>query len=508
MSRFVRFSIFGFLGGVASRSFFDLGISFAAFVLLVSLAIFLLVYLSKDRSGSKILFSFVILFFALGYFRAGFIPSRSEAFLEDTVGKSISAVGIIRREPDVRENSTRLVVGVESYTVGDVKYVLPAEERVLFVIRKYPEFSYGDRVTAVGKLTLPENFQNEDGRSFDYISYLKKDGILYQMSFSKMNHVASGQGNSLVAFLYRWKSAMTDQISDILPEPHAGLLGGLLFGAKRAIDSGVLEMFRVAGIIHIVVLSGYNITIIADFITRIFLVLPISRMAASLCGGTGVVLYAVMSGLGASTLRATVMALLAIFARVTGRTSDALHLLFVAAFFMVVWNPLSLLYDPSFQLSFLATLGLLLLGPELTRRFLQIPEKWGIRETLSATLSTQIFVLPLLLYETGMLSIVALPVNLIVLPLIPSAMFFGSLGMLLGFITPFGAFFGFPVYLLLSLVFVVSSFFANLPFSAVSVPKFPTAVLIIVYLVYAIIYYVFRKIQTAQNEPQDPNTTV
>jgi competence protein ComEC len=493
MSLFVRFGIFGFLGGVAFRSFFEWGIFFVVFIL------FLSVFLMAKRSTSKMLFFVALLFFAFGYFRAGFVPSRSDAFLEKFVEQKIVATGIIRREPDVRENSTRLVVGVEKYEIGKTEYILPDEEKVLLVVRKYPEFSYGDRVKIEGRLTLPENFQNEDGRSFDYISYLKKDGILYQISFPKMSVLESGRGNHLIAFLYGLKSAMTKQISQMLPEPHAGLLGGLLFGAKRSIDAGVLETFRIAGIIHIVVLSGYNITIVADFITRFFLMFPISKISASLLGGTGVILFAIMTGLGTSTLRAVLMALLAIFARVTGRTSDALHLLFIAGFFMVLWNPMSLLYDPSFQLSFLATLGLLWFGPELTRRLTFVSEKWGLRETLSATLSTQVFVLPLLLYETGMFSLVAIPVNIIVLPLIPIAMFFGALGMILGFITPFGTFFSFPVFLVLSFVFATSSFFAGLPFSFINIPQFSLLILTVAYIFYIIIYFAYQKRENKQN---------
>ncbi|MFA6565540.1 MAG: ComEC/Rec2 family competence protein, partial [Candidatus Paceibacterota bacterium] len=180
-------------------------------------------------------------------------------------------------------------------------------------------------------------------------------------------------------------------------------------------------------------------------------------------------------------------------ARVTGRTADAIHLLFVAAFFMILWSPLSLLHDPSFQLSFLATLGLLSLGPELSRRLSFVTKKFGLRETLSATLSTQVFVLPLLLYETGLLSLVAIPVNLLVLPLLPFAMFLGSLASLLGFITPFGIFFGFPVFLLLSFVFLVSSFFAGLPHSSFSIPPFSISVLVAVYFLYVAIYMAHRK---------------
>ena len=499
MSRYFRFCIFGFLGGVAFASLFHFGMAFSLFAAFLGFIVFVV-----SRSASaNIIFSVVLLSFAFGCFRVEMVPTRADSFLKDFTEKQIVLEGIVKREPDVRENSTRLVVGVANVQSDAGQQEFQRVENILVVTKKYPEFEYGDKIKLQGKIAFPENFANENGREFDYISYLAKDGIFYEMAFPKITALAEGEGNPLIAFLYSIKNAAMNQVSRILPEPEAGLLNGLLFGAKRALGSETMEMFRVAGIVHIVVLSGYNITIIADFFTRAFLFFPISKMAASLGGGISVILFAVMSGLGASTLRAVLMALLAIFARATGRTADAIHLLFVAAFCMIFWNPLSLLYDPSFQLSFLATLGLLLFGPELSRRLLFVTEKFGLRETLSATLSTQVFVLPLLLYETGLLSIVAIPVNLLVLPLLPFAMFFGSLAALLGFITPFGTFFGFPVFLLLSFVFLVSSFFAGLPHSSFSIPPFSISFLVTVYFLYTIIYFVYRKKQNAKNKPPE-----
>jgi len=485
MARHFRFCIFSFLGGVAFASLFHFGIAFSFFMVFIGLIIFCVSHLSEEKTDTFI--PLLILFFALGYLRIQFIPDSKNSLLKEYVGQQISIEGVIQEEPDIRENSARLIVDVGG-------------EKLLIVARKYPEFEYGEKVRLQGKIVLPENFANDNGREFDYISYLAKDGIFYEMPFPKIETLGTGKGNPLIYFLYSVKKTMTEKVSSILPEPEGGLLLGLLFGAKRALSSDMMEMFRVAGIVHIVVLSGYNITIIADFFTRAFLLFPISKLSASFAGGIGVILFAVMSGLGASTLRAVAMALLVIFARATGRTADALHLLFIAAFFMVLWNPLSLLYDPSFQLSFLATLGLLCLGTELSSRFSFIPQKFGFRETLSATLSTQIFVLPLLLYETGMLSVVALPVNLIILPLLPMAMFFGSIATLLGFITPFGTFFGFPVFLLLSAVFTVASFFANLPFSSFSIPPFSVSVLIAIYFFYAMVYLVYLKKQNKENQ--------
>jgi len=145
----------------------------------------------------------------------------------------------------------------------------------------------------------------------------------------------------------------------------------------------------------------------------------------------------------------------------------------------VFTNPLILLHDPSFQLSFLATLGLLLLSEKISARLTFVPEKFLLREVASATLATQIFVLPLLLYQTGNLSLVALPANLFILAAIPGAMLFGFLTGMAGFVSAgIASLFGFITYLFLAYILSAVNFFSHLPFAAVTVPEFPVWVLL------------------------------
>jgi competence protein ComEC len=215
------------------------------------------------------------------------------------------------------------------------------------------------------------------------------------------------------------------------------------------------------------------------------------------CGIVSILLFTLMTGAGVATVRAASMAGLIIFARATGRTADMLHLLFIAGFFMVLWNPHVLLHDPSFQLSFLATLGLLLLCERISARLTLVSKKFLLREIAAATLSTKIFVLPLLLYQTGQLSLVALPATLFILPAIPGAMFFGFLAGLAGFFS-FGiaSVFGplafiFPAYILGAV-----HFFSHLPFASVIVPKFSVWVLIGAYLVLG--FFVLKEKRTKE----------
>jgi competence protein ComEC len=140
-------------------------------------------------------------------------------------------------------------------------------------------------------------------------------------------------------------------------------LAGILIGAKENLSEKMLEDFRKTGVIHIVVLSGFNLSILAEFI--IILLSVFGRKISAIFGSISIILFAIMTGASATIVRASLMALLIILAKSFGRQTEALKLLFVAGFLMLVNNPMLLLYDPSFQLSFLATLGLIILAPKI-----------------------------------------------------------------------------------------------------------------------------------------------
>ena len=411
------------------------------------------------------------------------------------VGKTINFQGIIATEPDKRENSTRLTIDVEK--VPD-RFDSSNEKknsrniRVLLTVSRYSKWQYGDRIQVSGKLQKPENFLGDTGIEFDYISYLAKDGIRYQMFQPKITLVSRGNGNPIKEKLLKIKYAFTGKIEAVIPEPASALMGGILLGSKHSLGKDLLEDFQRAGVIHIVVLSGYNIAIIAEFIMWFFGSLPISigLTLSDLC----ILLFVGMTGAGASTIRATIMALIAVLGKGLGKTYVASRALFLAALAMLIYNPLILLSDPSFQLSFLATFGLIYVSPIIEEKFSLtkfIPEKFKIRELVVSTLTTQVFLLPFLLYKTGMFSVVSLLVNLLILAFIPFTMFMGFIAGAIGFIsTTFALPFAFLAHIFLSYTIFLSEFFANIPFSVLTTNSFPLWLMVVIYFFY--FYYLWR----------------
>jgi competence protein ComEC len=182
------------------------------------------------------------------------------------------------------------------------------------------------------------------------------------------------------------------------------------------------------------------------------------------------------------------MAVLALVARATGRNYDVARALVLAGVFMVLLNPFLLVFDVSFQLSFIATIAVIFLAPKIEKYFLWAPERFELRDIISVTTAAYIFVAPFILYKMGNLSLVALPANILILPFIPFTMMLGFITGFVGLIWyVFAIPFGYISYLFLHYELSVVSFFSNLPFASFSFPNFPLTLTLLIYT-----YFIYR----------------
>lgn len=449
------------MAGIWLRSFVSFGWAGVGFFVFLG-AVLLIISLITDSRKLVALIAIFLMAAGLGMARYEIRDAR-DLSLDKEAGSRVVLQGIVSDEPDERENYTRLVVETNN-------------SKILVYTQHYPEFKYGDEIKINGILKKPKNFNGE----FDWESYLAKDEIYYEMFYPQTKLVSSGNGLFIKKWLFSAKEKYLNALSKIIPEPHSALMAGLTIGAKESIPKSLLEDFRKTGIIHIIVLSGYNISLVADTMMRIFSFFPMA-LGMSI-GVLGIVLFTIMAGAGAATVRASIMALLIVLARATGRIYAITWMLFLTGFFMILHNPKILRFDAGFQLSFLATLALIYLAPFFEKKLRFVPRKWKLREIAAATISTQIFVLPLLLYKTGIFSAVSLPVNLLILIFVPATMLFGFftgvLGMIWGTLSiPFG----WISYALLQYELSIVQFFANLPFASFNIKNFPPWLTLAIY---------------------------
>ena len=489
--------VIGFLCGVFLRSFFVFGWYSIGFFILLAGMMGLAAFVARSTLRATILPTIFVLCFALGAARMHDAAFEGDPALAVWVDEKVVIEGVVVDEPDKRENNVRIAVRVSSVASTTVE----RNVAVLVVAPLHTVVAYGDRVRAEGELRLPESFDAGAGHVFNYPAYLAKDHIGYELSFAHVEYVGKASRNPLKAGAIGIKQKYLEGLAMALPEPAAGLAGGITAGDKRGLGD-LSETFRVVGLIHIVVLSGYNIMVVIGFIERIF---QKAHRYLRFSLGIGVaVFFALMTGLASSSVRAASMAVIATVGKASGRTYLASRALALVALLMVLWNPFVLAFDPGFQLSVLATFGLIYIAPLFVPKLGWITEHFGIRDTAAATLGTQAAVLPLLLYQSGLFSVYALPANLIALMAVPYAMLLSFIAGVFGiFLGPLAPIIGFPAYLLLTYITTVARFFAWLPYSAVSIPSFSVIWMGILYALLIALCAVVMKRSRSASRPLD-----
>ncbi|MDP3645928.1 MAG: ComEC/Rec2 family competence protein [bacterium] len=481
----------GFLSGVFAQSFFPMGMHAVWFVALFAIVALFVPLLDHSYSTYSISVAFALIAFGVGIFRMDTATLTHDPLLAESLDTRITVVGTVTDEPDQRETNILVPIQVNTLVVASSSLVVHA--KILAHIPPHTRISYGDTVRVSGTLRTPRAFDSGLGRQFDYPKYLAVNGITFQLTNAYIDTVGENHGNIVKASAIRLKQLYLAGLAQALPEPEAGLAGGITVGDKRSIGPELSEVFRRVSLVHIVVLSGYNITIVISAIGKIFSWLP--RTVDFGISGIVVLFFVLMTGGASSALRAGAMALMAMYARVSGRVFLAIRALGVFSLVLVLWNPYTLAYDPSFQLSVLATLGLILFTPLVSLYLQWITERWQLREIAAATIGTQIAVLPLLLYQNGTLSLVALPANLLALIPIPFTMFLSFIAAIAGVVLgPFAVIVGFPAYVSLAYIIAVAKILGALPFAALTVPAFSAIWMFTAYaLMFGGIWYVQKK---------------
>lgn len=433
----------------------------------------------ETKIKSKFSWLWVAVFFlalALGIARTEQVKTEfTESFLASQVGEKVELVGVINKSPEKRENSLLAVVNVDG-------------ELIQISTNRSAKLLYGDEVAVKGKLVLPASFETDYGRVFNYPGYLSAQGIKYQISFAEVEVIQSGQGNKIIGVLLVFKEKFMAKLEARLPEPEVGLGEGLLLGVKQALGNDLEEAFRKTGLVHIVVLSGYNVMLVVAFF--LFFLKSLSRFWQMIFGLVAITAFAFLVGLGATVVRACLMASLLLIVDATGRIYFVMRALFLAGFLMVFFNPLTLVFDVGFQLSFLATLGLILIVPILEKYFNKVPNFLDWRSFLLATVATQIAVLPILLYQIGQLSLIAVLANVVVLPAVPLAMLFTFLVGILSFVSDtLATVFVYPAYWSLSYINNLTLYLADFKYAAVGVPSFGFYLVPISYALMAFLWW-------------------
>src|SRR3990172_6865320 len=307
--------------------------------------------------------------FALGgaRFQLGLPDLNAPGMIASYNGKAENLLveAVVVAPPDQRDRYTNLRLEVERLRPEGEELFEPVHGLLLARLSAAVDWRYGDRLLLEGWLETPPEFE-----SFSYRDYLARQGIYAYMPSASAERLATGEGNPILRRIYDLRERALELVHRLYPDPEASLLAGILLGVETGIPQEVQRAFADTGTAHIIAISGFNITILSGLFTVVFIRLlgKGRRYLAAVLSAVAIALYTLLVGAGAAVVRAAIMGGLVLLARQIGRRQQGLNSLGFVAALMTLHNP-HVLWDISFQLSFTATLGLVLYAEPLTAFF-------------------------------------------------------------------------------------------------------------------------------------------
>ncbi|MCX7842666.1 MAG: DNA internalization-related competence protein ComEC/Rec2 [Clostridia bacterium] len=467
--------ILGIITGHLFRTFIFAAIS--VFLLCVFAAA-----MDIKKKGMRLIFACTIIFFTIGIFEFLLFDLVNAGKFKAFDGKEALITGYFDSEADIRDNRIQYVVRTES--VVSEGRSCSIKGKVLFTtLRKEgaPIYGYGRRVAINGQLNLPKGVRNPGG--FDYRRYLAQSGIS-ALVFAK-DYGVKQENYAKKGFLNSIGMSVRDRVVKViersLPRQQAGLLNGMLIGYREGMGEEVEKSFSDAGLSHLVAVSGMNVAFIIAPLLFVFKRLKISDNISNGITIGALVLFLFVTGFSPSVARAVIMGISILTGKIIMRETDVINSLGLAAIILLAYNPYTL-FDIGFQLSFAATLSIILFYKTIREfvNFKFIPA--FAADVLSVTLAAQIGVLPVTAYYFNKVSIISLFSNIIAVPLVEAVTVLGFIMAVIGqFSIVLSQIIGYINCVLLSFILLVSDISSRLPFAVLRIATPPAPAVLLYY---------------------------
>ncbi len=304
-------------------------------------------------------------------------------------------------------------------------------QNILIYVSASKRIAYGDRIFLRGKPAEPKNFAG-----FDYRDYLAAKNIYALMYFPEVFALRGG-GNPAIAACFKLKRYVAGALQNRLPGNQAGLAVALLAGDKSFMDPADISAFNGTGLAHMIAVSGYKLTLVLIWLDALFL--RFGRRKAVAASAVFSFAYLAMAGFAAAVWRAAIMSFVFVYAKFAGKKFNLLAALMFTSAALVLANPLITAFDIGFQLSFLGIIGIIVFSPFLRKAFAKFSAKFpvlakafpadplGVKEVFISGASAQAATFPVIIHYFGKFSPFAPLLNVLVVPLLPVAIFGGYL---------------------------------------------------------------------------------
>lgn len=462
------------------------------FSILITL-ILIFTILKNYLSPKLALFWYFTFFFA--FFNASYRVKDSDALYQISPQDAIIK-GRIVSIPTYNNNKVKFSFDVSNIIYNGHSKSLNAKTLVNLYSIKDKNFNIGNVYQIKGKLRAP--FEVSNPSQFDYSRYLRNFGIftLFYANGSSCDIVNTKIPSKwfFVQSLNNIRNDIIQTHSKYLKSPNLELLGGIVFGDDAITPPDDIKIsFQKSGLLHLLAASGMNVALIYGIW---FFILRKLKVPFNLSVSSGifiVIFYALMTGLGPSVIRAAFMLIFILIGKLIDRDAHSISLLAFVALLMLIYNP-AYINDVGFQLSFIVTLGLLLMTPFVFEKTKLLPA-W-LSGAIFIPLIAQLWVAPIQMYYFNSFSTYSIFANIAILPFVTIVSFGGFISAVLALFKPFAnltcLIFDFVLNPVLNMLVVISDYFSNLPHSLIQTIQPNTLQIIIYYLIISLITLVLK----------------
>lgn len=482
------------------------GVEAACFSLFCSLILLLVLLSKKIQTFSKIIFLLCYIFLCTGVILSSITGDISRRPLIAFCDNSAYLTGEVTEDVTKTETYIRLQMKVSS-VLDDTGKTIKAKDKVLITIFKdakenkpCPVVNRGDVVTTKCILSLPNTAENTNG--FDYKKYLTAKGIHFTAIAENDQIDIIGHNDHLFSdTLYALRNKCANIIDQMFPAKDSGVIKAYILGDKSGMDTEISDSFSASGLSHILAVSGMHVAVFLASIAMFLKLIRFPKKQQRYLMVFVTILYVVFTGTSVSTVRAGIVCVIAIIAKILYRKSDALTALSEAAAILCAANPY-IFYDVSFLLSFTASLGIILFSQKTAEAFSFIykrltPKTIPYRllkycvDLVCVGACANIFMIPVLIYFFKEVSVFSVVATVVISPILSPMLIGGLLLCIVGLIypsiaTPFAGF----LYFFTKILIGAAEFFGGFTISKITVGHitpfflfFYVAVLILLYFI-------------------------
>jgi competence protein ComEC len=477
-------ALISYVAGIILGNYLDLSTFVLLFLILISLFLLFFLFQEENYRISLIVFLLMLAGFWRYELKSRDFPLNHISHFTELYGK-VKLRGTISRDPDIREDKTFLEVNTRELSFNQ-KNIKTTGKILLKIKQPTNRFNYGDLIQIYGYLYSP--FPARNPGAFDYRKYLNSKeifGCMNLQSDSEVEILDKGEGNLFISkIILPLRSYILNSFKRNLSGTHQAILSGFVLGERRGIPKETYKLFTDTGTLHLLAISGSNVALVVIIFFGLFRLLRIPYKISLLLIFPLILIFSNVTGNQPSVVRASLMTSFFLLSLLIERERDLINIWALAALTILLITP-SAIFDVGFQLSFAATLGLIIWVPRLEKLFLHRLKsrflKYYMALPFFVSLSAQFFTYPIIAYYFNNLPVYSLLANLLIVPITGLVVMVGVISLLAGLLNfQLSLLFTSFNWLGLDLIIKILSFFSSLPYAVLKIPS-PSYVFILIF---------------------------